>query len=105
MFHGGPISIISNHGTPFSSHFRKSFYKGLGTKLCFSIAFHPQTDEQADRAIQTSEDMVCACVTDYGGSLYDHFPLIEFAYKNNFYSSIGMVPIEELYGRRYHSPI
>ncbi|XP_070015123.1 uncharacterized protein [Nicotiana sylvestris] len=44
--------------------------------------------------------MLRACVLDFNGSWDDHFPLIEFAYKNNFHSSIQMVPFEALHSRR-----
>ena len=57
------------------------------------------------RTIQTLEDMLQACVIDYGGNWDEHLPLVEFAYNNNYYSSIGMTPFEKLYGRRYRSPI
>ena len=53
----------------------------------------------------TLEDMLRACVIDFKGNWYDHLPLIEFAYKNNYHSSIQMASYETLYGRRYRSPI
>ncbi|KAL0405562.1 UNVERIFIED_CONTAM: Transposon Tf2-11 polyprotein [Sesamum latifolium] len=77
----------------------------LGTKLHFSTAFHPQTDGQSERTIQTLEDMMRACVIEFRGNWDDHLPLIEFAYSNSFHSSIGMAPYEALYGRKYRSPI
>ena len=49
--------------------------------------------------------MLRACAIDFKGSWDDHFPLIEFAYNNNYYSSIRMDPFEALYGRRCRSPI
>ena len=77
----------------------------LGTSLCFSTAFHPQTDEQSERAIQTLEDMLRACVMDFGGSWEKHLPLVEFAYNNSYQASIGMAPYEALYGRPCQSPL
>ena len=70
--HGVPLSIISDRGTQFTSHFWKSFQKGLGTKLKLGTAFHPQTDGQAERTIQT-------LVIDFKGSWDENLPLIEFA--------------------------
>ena len=49
--------------------------------------------------------MLRACALDFKGSWDDHLPLIEFAYNNNFHSSIGMAPFEALYGRKCRSPI
>ncbi|KAH0644897.1 hypothetical protein KY284_032781 [Solanum tuberosum] len=92
-------------GPQFTSHFWKSFQKGLGTQVNLSITFHPQMDGQAERTIQTLEDMLRACVIDFKGSWDDHLPLIEFAYNNNYHSSIQMALYEALYGRRYRSPV
>ncbi|KAF3677661.1 hypothetical protein FXO37_04720 [Capsicum annuum] len=90
---------------PFTSHFWKAFQKGLGTQVHLSIAFHPQTDIQAERTIQTLKDILRACAIDFKGIWDDHLPLIEFAYNNSYYSSIQMAPFEALYGMRYRSPI
>ena len=49
--------------------------------------------------------MLRACVLDFGGSWEDHMPLVEFAYNNNFQTSIRMAPYEALYGRKCRSPI
>ena len=77
----------------------------MGTRLDFSTAFHPQTDGQSERIIQTLEDMLRMCVMDLGGSWDDHLPLVEFAYNNGYHSSIEMAPYEVLYGRKCRSPL
>ncbi|KAH0654413.1 hypothetical protein KY289_032091 [Solanum tuberosum] len=104
-FHGVPLSIISNRGPQFTSHFWKSFQKGLGTQVNLSTTFHPQTDGQAERTIHTLEDMLRACVIDFKGSWDDHLPLIEFAYNNSYHSSIQMAHYKALYGRICRSPV
>ena len=103
--HWVPLSIISDRGPQFTSHFCKSFQKGLVTQVNLSTTFHPQTDEQAERTIHTLEDMLRACVIDFEGSWDDHIPLIEFAYNNSYHSSIQMTPYEALYGRRCRSDV
>ncbi|KAL2237203.1 UNVERIFIED_CONTAM: Transposon Tf2-11 polyprotein [Sesamum indicum] len=103
--HGIPTSIVSDRDPRFTSHFWGSLQTALGTKLHFSIAFHPQTDGQLERTIQTLEDMMRSCVIEFRGNWDDHLPLMEFAYSNSFHSSIGMAPYEALYGRKYRSPI
>ena len=85
------MSIIPDRGPPFTSHFWKFFQKGLGIQVNLSTTFHPQTDGQAERTIHTLEDMLRACVIDFEGSWDDHIPLIEFAYNNNYHSSIQII--------------
>ena len=77
----------------------------MGTKLHFCTAFHPQTDGQSERTIQTLEDMIRAYTMEFKGNWDDHLPLLEFVYNNNFHSSIGMVPYEALYRRKIRNPI
>ncbi|KAF3648996.1 hypothetical protein FXO37_19182 [Capsicum annuum] len=61
------LSIISDRGTQFTSYFWKAFQKGLGTQVHLSTTFHPQIDGQAERTIQTLEDMLRACAIDFKG--------------------------------------
>jgi hypothetical protein len=77
----------------------------MGTKLNFSNAFHPQTDGQSERTIQTLEDMMRASVLDFKGNWSQYIPLIEFAYNNSYQASIKMAPYVALYGRRCRSPL
>nr|GEX70038.1 putative reverse transcriptase domain-containing protein [Tanacetum cinerariifolium] len=78
--HGVPVSIISNRDSKFTSLFWKALYKDLGTRLDMSMAYHPLTDGQSDRTIQTLEDMLCTYV-------------------------IKAAPFEALYGRKCRSPV
>ncbi|GJT81764.1 reverse transcriptase domain-containing protein [Tanacetum coccineum] len=57
--HGVPISIISDRDSRFTSRFWQSMQEALGTRLDMSTAYHPQTDGQSERTIQTLEDMWC----------------------------------------------
>ncbi|KAL0368037.1 UNVERIFIED_CONTAM: Transposon Ty3-I Gag-Pol polyprotein [Sesamum calycinum] len=103
--HGVPVSIVSDRDPRFTSRFLGSLQGVLGTKLHFSTAFHPQTDGQSERTIQTLEDMMRACIMEFKGNWDDHLPLMEFAYNNSFHFSIRMGPYEALYGRRCRSPV
>ncbi|GJS27335.1 putative reverse transcriptase domain-containing protein [Tanacetum coccineum] len=67
-------------------------------------AYHPQTDGQSERTIQTLEDMLRACVLDFGGSWDVHLLLVEFSYNNSYHSSVRCALFEALYGRKCHSP-
>nr|GEW21212.1 putative reverse transcriptase domain-containing protein [Tanacetum cinerariifolium] len=73
--HGIPFSIICDCDPRFASNFWKSLQKALGTSLDMSTAYHPQTDRQSERTIQTLKDMLRACVIDFGKGLVNHFPL------------------------------
>ncbi|GJR77383.1 putative reverse transcriptase domain-containing protein [Tanacetum coccineum] len=66
---------------------------------------HFLTDRQSERTIQTLEDMLRACVIDFGGIWDVHLPLAEFFYNNSYHSSIRCAPFEALYGRKYRSPM
>ncbi|GJW16045.1 putative reverse transcriptase domain-containing protein [Tanacetum coccineum] len=64
--HGIPVSIICDRDPRFASNFWRSLQKALGTSLDMSMAYHPQTDGQSERTIQTLKDMLRACVIDFG---------------------------------------
>nr|GFB51860.1 putative reverse transcriptase domain-containing protein [Tanacetum cinerariifolium] len=55
--HGIPISTISNHDPRFASNFWRSLQNALGTRLDMSTAYHPETDGQSERTIQTLKDI------------------------------------------------
>ncbi|GKE54178.1 putative reverse transcriptase domain-containing protein [Tanacetum coccineum] len=78
--HALPVSIISDRDGRFTSLFWKALPKALGNRLDMSTTYHPQTDGQSERTIQTLEDMLRACV-------------------------IKAAPFEALYGRKCQSPV
>ncbi|GJV03495.1 putative reverse transcriptase domain-containing protein [Tanacetum coccineum] len=65
--HDVPISIISDRDSRFTSRFLQSMQEALRTRLDMSMTYHPQTDGQSERTIQTLEDMLRACILDFGG--------------------------------------
>lgn len=69
--------------------------------MSLNTTFHRQSDSQAERTIQTLEDILRACVMDFQGSWDEHLPLIKCAYNNSYHSSIQMASYEALYGRKY----
>ncbi|GJZ59958.1 putative reverse transcriptase domain-containing protein [Tanacetum coccineum] len=66
--HGVLVSIISDRDSQFTSRFWQTLQKALGTRLDMSTAYHPQTDGQSERTIQTLEDMLKACAIDFEGN-------------------------------------
>ncbi|GJX45992.1 putative nucleotidyltransferase, ribonuclease H [Tanacetum coccineum] len=79
--------------------------KAWGTRLKFSTAFHPETDGQSERTIQTLEDMLRSCALEWAGNWDDYICLVEFAYNNSWHASIKCAPFEMLYGRKCRAPI
>ncbi|GKE97547.1 putative reverse transcriptase domain-containing protein [Tanacetum coccineum] len=73
--------------------------------LDMSTAYHPKMDGQSKRTIQTLEDMLHACVIDFGSSWDHHLPLVEFRYNNSYHASIKAAPYEALYEQKCRSPI
>ncbi|GJV95079.1 putative reverse transcriptase domain-containing protein [Tanacetum coccineum] len=69
--HGVPVSIISDQDGRFTSHFWQTVQRALGIRLDLITAYHPQTDGQSERTIQNLEDMLRACVIDFGGKIGD----------------------------------
>ncbi|GJW67718.1 putative reverse transcriptase domain-containing protein [Tanacetum coccineum] len=103
--HGIPVLIICDRDPRFASNFWRSLQNALGTNLDMSTAYHPQTDGQSERTIQTLEDMLRACAIDFGKGWVNHLPLVEFSYNNSYHASIKAAPFEALYGRKCRSPV
>nr|GEX78638.1 putative reverse transcriptase domain-containing protein [Tanacetum cinerariifolium] len=82
-----------------------SLQKALGTSLDMSTAYHPKTDRQSERTIQTLEDILRACVIDFGNGWVKHLSLVKFSYNNSYHASIKVAPFEALYGRKCRSPV
>nr|GEZ76983.1 putative reverse transcriptase domain-containing protein [Tanacetum cinerariifolium] len=102
--HNVPVSIKSYRDRYFTSRFWQSLQNALGTRLELSTAYHPETNGQSERIIQTLEDMLRACTIDFNGNWDTQLPLVEFSY-NNYQSSVQCAPFEALYGRKCRTPI
>ncbi|GJT08168.1 putative reverse transcriptase domain-containing protein [Tanacetum coccineum] len=103
--HGIPVSIICDRDPRFASNFWRSLQNALGTNLDMSTAYHPQTDGQSERTIQTLRGLCMrACAIDFGKGWVNHLPLVEFSYNNSYHASIKAAPFEALYGRKCRSP-
>ncbi|GJR78560.1 putative reverse transcriptase domain-containing protein [Tanacetum coccineum] len=103
--HGVLVLIILERDPRFASRFWRSLQKSLGTNLDMSTAYHPETDGQSERTIQTLEDMLRACVIDFGSGWDKYLPLAEFSYNNSYHASIKAAPYEALYRRKCRSSV
>ncbi|WMV08862.1 hypothetical protein MTR67_002247 [Solanum verrucosum] len=94
------VTVVCSSDPSFGRNFMMSW--AINSHLA---AFYPQTDGQSEGTIQMLEDMLRACVIDFGGNWDKFLPLCEFSYDNSYHSSIDMTPFEALYGRGRRSPI
>ena len=69
------LSIISDRGAQITSRFWRSFQEGLSTKVMLSTTFNPKMHGQAERTIQTLEDILSAFIIDFMGKYDKHLPL------------------------------
>jgi hypothetical protein len=97
--HGIPKNIILDRDSRFTSSFWTILQSSLGTKLNLSTTYHLEIDGKTKRVNQVMEDMLRMYVMDNQTHWEKYLPLVEFAYNNNFHSSIRMPPYEALYGR------
>nr|GEY41571.1 hypothetical protein [Tanacetum cinerariifolium] len=79
--------VIPNEKTDSMEKLTRQYLKVVvsSTQLDMSTAYHPKTDGQSERTIQTLEDMLRACVINFGKGLNRHLPLIEFSYNNSYH--------------------
>ncbi|GJW13452.1 putative reverse transcriptase domain-containing protein [Tanacetum coccineum] len=105
MRHGIPVTIICDRDPRFMLNFWRAYQKAMGTRLDMSTTYHLQTYQQSERTIQTLEDMLRACVIDFGNGWERHLPLIEFSYNNSYHASIKAALFEVLYGQKCRSPV
>ncbi|GJY22085.1 putative reverse transcriptase domain-containing protein [Tanacetum coccineum] len=107
--HGVHVSIISDRDSQFASRFWRSLQNALGTKVNMSTAYHPKTDGQSERIIQTLEDMLQACVIDLVGSrmAIDELHSIEVFILNItvIIASIKAATFRSTLCKKYRSPI
>ena len=102
---GIPKTVISDRDVKFTSTFWKTLFLGLGTKIHFSTAYHPQTDGKTERVNHVLEEMLCMYVMQQPTKWEDYLHLVEFSYNNGYQDSLKMSPFEALYGRQCHTPI
>nr|GEW81240.1 putative reverse transcriptase domain-containing protein [Tanacetum cinerariifolium] len=99
------IFVPMRETDPMEKLARMYLKEALGTSLDMSTAYHPQTDKQSERTIQTLEDMLRACVIDFGKGWVNHLSLFEFSYNNSYHAIIKAAPFEALYGQKCRSPV
>ncbi|MCO5567329.1 hypothetical protein L7F22_021019 [Adiantum nelumboides] len=100
-YHGLPTSIVSDRDPRMTSNFWKGLFENLGTRLNFSLVYHPQTDGQSEIANLTVLDLLKAYVMelDQRSQWEKYLPLVEYAYNNTVHTSTGKAPFAMIDGR------
>lgn len=100
--HGLPSSIVTDRDPIFTGLFWKELFKLLGVDLCYSSAYHPQSDGQTERLNQCLENYLRACTHLHPHKWNKWLALAEYWYNTNYHSSLKNTPFFALYG--YNPP-
>ncbi|GBG88371.1 hypothetical protein CBR_g47070 [Chara braunii] len=95
---GVPEDIVSDRDTRFMSAFWTSLMAESGTTMKSSLARHPQTDGQTERAHQTAQMMLRTLIRPDQKDWVDRLPDIEFAYNTSVHPAICITPFELHHG-------
>ena len=87
--HGLPKRIVSDRDAKFTSKFWTSLFQAINTQLCFSSAYHPQSDgidyqTGGQRVNQVVEDILRAYCSREPRKWIQYLPLVEFAYNSSY---------------------
>ncbi|KAK4278569.1 hypothetical protein QN277_016400 [Acacia crassicarpa] len=103
--HWLPRSIVSDRDTKFLSHFWRTLWSKLGTKLLFSTTCHPQTDGQTEVVNRTLSSLLRAVIKKNIKSCEQCLPYVEFAYNRAVHSATHYSPFEIVYGLNPLTPL
>lgn len=103
--HGIPNTIVSDRDAKFLSHFWRTLWAKLGTKLLFSTTCHPQTDGQTEVVNRTLSTMLRAVLKKNIKLWEECLPHVEFAYNRSKHSTTKKCPFEIVYGFIPRAPI
>jgi transposase InsO family protein len=103
--HGVPNTIVFDRDAKFLSHFWRTLWYKLGTKLLFSTTCHPQTDGQMEVVNRTLSTMLWAVLKDNLRLWEECLPHIEFAYNRSIHFTTKLSPFMIVYGFNPRAPI
>jgi hypothetical protein len=103
--HGMPSTIVSDHDAKFLSHFWRTLWDKLDTKLLFSTTCHPQTDGQIEVVSHTLGTMLRAILRKNLKMWEECLPHVEFAYNWATHSTTKVSPFPAVYVFKPCAPI
>ena len=103
--HGMSSTIVSDHDAKFLSHFWRTLWIKLGTKLSFSTTYHPQTDGQTEVVNRTLSTMLRAILKRNLKMRKECLSHVEFAYNRAEHSTTKVSPFQVVYGFNPRAPI
>jgi hypothetical protein len=100
-----PSTIVLNRDAKFLSHFWRTLWNKLGTKLLFSTTCHPQKDGQTEVVKHTLSTMLQTILNKNLKMWEECLPHVEFAYNRTVHSTTKVSPFQVVYGFNPHGPI
>ncbi|GJY07054.1 RNA-directed DNA polymerase [Tanacetum coccineum] len=103
--HGVPKTLTSDRDVKFVSHFWRTLWTRLGSKLQFSSSYHPQTDGQTEVVNRSLGNLMRTLIGDNANQWDLILPQDEFAYNRSVNRTTGKSPFEVVYGRNLITPL
>ena len=95
-------SIVSDHGSLFTSHFWKALMKLMGIQVKMLTSFHPQTNRATERVNQTLKQYIRSFINFTQDDWADYIPLAEYTYTDSPGAASGYSPFYIVF--REHPP-
>jgi len=95
--HGLPKTIVSNRDAKFLSHFWKTLWAKLGTKLLFSTTCHPETDGQTKVVNRSLSTLLRALLKGSHKFWDEYLPHVKFSYNRRVHKTTKQSPFEVVY--------
>jgi hypothetical protein len=103
--HGMPKSLVSDRDPRITARYWRELSRVLGSEVNLSTAYHPQSDGQSEREIQTLVTALRAYVNAMGNDWDDYLPALELAFNSKQQASTGAAPFTLVYGVDARLPI